>query len=294
VIVNKVQPVHMSSAGRRVAPDERRAVRNAALTPEREHAMSNQSYSLQGKRAVVLGAATGIGRAIALEFLEAGARVLAADIDGEGLAGTVDRAHAAGAQLPVLQVDVADRAATQAAMDTAAGRLGGLDTLVYSVAWVEPTGSVLEIDGADWDRVMAVNLTGAFNAARAVLPHIIAAGGGSITLLGSQLAQVAQPGRAAYCASKGGIVHFARALAVDHAAQGVRVNSLSPGAIATSRLERRFGSVDAAESALGGRHLLGRLGRAEEIATAARFLASDAARFMTGSDLLVDGGYVST
>lgn len=256
--------------------------------------MSEQSFSLDGRRALVLGAATGIGRAIALEFLAAGAHVVAADVDEPGLEGTVAAAHATGSQLPRVVMDVVDRASTDAGVGSAVANLGGLDTLVYSVAWVEPTGNVLEIEPTDWDRVIAVNLTGAFNAVRAALPHIIAAGGGSITLLASQLAQVAQPGRAAYCTSKAGIVHLARALAVDHAEDHVRVNSLSPGAIGTSRLEARFGSVEAAQTALGGKHLLGRLGTAEEIATAARFLASDAARFMTGSDLLVDGGYVST
>jgi NAD(P)-dependent dehydrogenase (short-subunit alcohol dehydrogenase family) len=256
--------------------------------------MPDSSFSLHGKRALVIGAATGIGRAISVEFLAAGARVVAADVNQAGLDGTAAAADDAGGRLETLIMDVTDRDDVDGGVSRSLTLLGGLDTLVYSVACMEPSTTLLELPPEEWDRVMAVNLTGAFNVVRRVLPPMIAGGGGSVILLGSQLARVAQPQRAAYCTSKGGILQLARALAVDHAGDGIRVNSLSPGAVATSRLEQRFGSVAAAQEALGARHVLGRLGTAEEIATAARFLASDAARFMTASDLLVDGGYVAT
>ena len=129
---------------------------------------------------------------------------------------------------------------------------------------------------------------------RAVLPGMIAAGGGNIIHIASQLGRVAAPARVAYCASKGAIIQLAKAMAVDHAAQNIRVNALSPGAVETRRLVLRFGDMDTARRVAGPKHLLNRLGQPDEIAQAALFLASDAASFMTGADMLVDGGYTTT
>jgi NAD(P)-dependent dehydrogenase (short-subunit alcohol dehydrogenase family) len=140
---------------------------------------------------------------------------------------------------------------------------------------------------------LAVNVTGAYLMSRAALPSMIAAGGGSIIHIASQLGRVAAPARAAYCTSKGAIIQLAKAMAVDHAAQNIRVNALSPGAIETRRLIKRFGDMETARRISGPKHLLNRLGQADEIAQAALFLASDAASFMTGADMLVDGGYTT-
>ena len=118
-------------------------------------------------------------------------------------------------------------------------------------------------------------------------------GGGSIIFIASQLGRVGSAGRAAYCATKGGLIQLAKVMAIDHAAQNIRVNTLSPGAVETQRTLKRYGSFAAANEQIGGKHLTGRLGRPEEIAGAAVFLASDAASFVTGSDLLVDGGYTA-
>jgi NAD(P)-dependent dehydrogenase (short-subunit alcohol dehydrogenase family) len=122
---------------------------------------------------------------------------------------------------------------------------------------------------------------------------MIEGGGGSVILIASQLGSVASPGRAVYCAGKGALIQLAKVMAADHAAEGVRVNTLSPGAIETGRLLRRYGDMAEARAALGPKHPMGRLGLPEEIAEAAVFLASDAASFMTGADLLVDGGYTA-
>ena len=121
----------------------------------------------------------------------------------------------------------------------------------------------------------------------------ITRGGGSVILIASQLGRVASPGRAAYCASKGALIQLAKVLAADHAEQGIRANTLSPGAVETRRMLRRWKDMDEARRMMGPKHLLGRLGRPEEIARAAIYLASDASSFMTGSDLLVDGGYTA-
>jgi NAD(P)-dependent dehydrogenase (short-subunit alcohol dehydrogenase family) len=120
---------------------------------------------------------------------------------------------------------------------------------------------------------------------------MIARGGGSIIMIASQLGRVGSPGRAPYCATKGALIQLAKAMAMDHAAQRIRVTTLSPGAVETDRVVYRFGSMEKAREVAGPKHLLGRLGQPEEIASAAVFLASDASSFMTGADLLVDGGY---
>jgi NAD(P)-dependent dehydrogenase (short-subunit alcohol dehydrogenase family) len=164
---------------------------------------------------------------------------------------------------------------------------------MYGAADSDKAATVLELDEATWDRVIRINLTGAFLMAKAAIPAMIARGGGSIIFIASQLGRVASPGRAPYCATKGALIQLAKVLAVDHAAHGIRANTISPGAIATRRMLRRHKDMDEAERMMGPKHLLNRLGRPEEIARAALYLASDASSFMTGSDLLVDGGYTA-
>src|SRR5260370_873474 len=133
----------------------------------------------------------------------------------------------------------------------------------------------------------------AFAKARAAVPLMIAGGGGSIIFIASQLGRVGSAGRAAYCATKGALIQLARVMAIDHAAQNIRVNTLSPGAVETQRTLNRYGSFGAARKHIGAKHLLGRLVRPDEIAGAALFLAGDASRFVTGSYLLVDRGYTA-
>jgi NAD(P)-dependent dehydrogenase (short-subunit alcohol dehydrogenase family) len=251
--------------------------------------------SLDDKVAWVAGAGNGIGRAIAVACARAGAAVLVTDLDPAGLDAT---AAAVTAAIPAARVlarrsDVTRAADSQADVAAAQASFGGLDVLVYCAAAHEPAGTVLELDEAGWELALRVNLTGAFLASKAALPALIARGGGSVVLLASQLGRVASPRRPAYCATKGALIQLARVMAADHAAQGIRVNTLSPGAVETGRLVRRFGDMAAARTALAPKHLLGRLAQPEEIARAALFLASSASSFMTGADLLVDGGYTT-
>jgi NAD(P)-dependent dehydrogenase (short-subunit alcohol dehydrogenase family) len=248
---------------------------------------------LAGKTALVVGAATGIGRAIAHEFAAAGAAVVCADLDGAGAGATAAAIEAAGGRALARRSDVTRAADAEADVGTAVAAFGGLDVLVFGAATHEPTATVLELSEADWNRTLAVNLTGAFLVSRAVLPALRARGGGSIIFIASQLGRVGAAGRPAYCATKGALVQLAKVMAADHARDGVRVNTLSPGAVETGRLLHRYGDMAAARAALGPKHLLGRLGQPEEIARAALFLASDASSFMTGADLLVDGGYTA-
>jgi len=189
--------------------------------------------------------------------------------------------------------DVTRAADARAAVEAAVAGFGGLDILTYCAATNEPTASVIDLDEAWWNTTLAVNLTGAFLASKAALPALIARGGGSVIFIASQLGRVATPGRPAYCATKGALVQLAKAMAVDHARQNIRVNTISPGAVETRRMLHRYGTMEQARATHSPKHLLGRLAQPEEIAQAALFLASDASSFMTGTDLLVDGGYTA-
>jgi NAD(P)-dependent dehydrogenase (short-subunit alcohol dehydrogenase family) len=248
---------------------------------------------LMGKAALIGGAGGGICRAIAVAFAEAGAAVACCDIDPEAAAETAQQVTAAGGRAVSQACDVASEAATRDVADAAYDAFGRLDILVHGAAPHDPSGTIVETSLADWQRVLDINLTGAFLLSRAAVPHMIAGGGGSIVFIASQLGRVGSPGRAAYCATKGALIQLAKVMAIDHAPQNIRVNTLSPGAVETQRTLNRYGSFAAANRAIGPKHLLGRLGRPEEIAGAAVYLASDAASFVTGSDLLVDGGYTA-
>jgi NAD(P)-dependent dehydrogenase (short-subunit alcohol dehydrogenase family) len=247
------------------------------------------AFSLRGKTAVVTGAGGGIGTAIALAFAEAGARVACVDLNQpEETAATT---RAAGADALSLACDVSDENRTLAVAAEIEARWGSVHILVNGASNDDPTGSVLEIGLSDWNRLFAVQVTGSYLMSRAMLPAIIKSGGGSIILIASQLGHVGAAGRPGYCAAKGALVQLAKAMALDHAADKVRVNSLSPGAIETRRMLIRHGDLETAKMYNAPKHALGRIGQPVEIARGALFLASDASSFMTGADLLIDGGY---
>jgi NAD(P)-dependent dehydrogenase (short-subunit alcohol dehydrogenase family) len=248
---------------------------------------------LAGKAALIAGAGGGICRAIALAFANAGAAVACVDIDAAAATETARLVSEAGGRSWSHACDVASESQTLAVAAAAHQELGRLDTLVSGAAPQDPSGTIIETSLADWQRVLDINLTGAFLLSRAVLPMMIAGGGGSIIFIASQLGRVGSAGRAAYCSTKGALIQLAKVIAIDHAADNVRVNTLSPGAVETQRTLRRYNSFAVANQTLGAKHLTGRLGRPDEIAGAAVFLASDAASFVTGSDLLVDGGYTA-
>ena len=255
--------------------------------------MIDSGFTLEKKVAIVVGAANGIGRATALAYAAAGAGVACADIEEPGAKTTAAEIEARGGHAMPVHLDVTDGASCRAAVAATVARFGGLDGLMYGAADNDPAATVLEMDEAAWDRTVRINLTGAFLMVKAALPPMIARGGGSVILIASQLGRVGAAARPAYCATKGALIQLARSLAIDHAAQGIRANTLSPGAIETRRMLLRHRDLDEARRMLGPKHLLGRLGQPEEIARAAVYLASDASTFVTGSDLLVDGGYTA-
>jgi NAD(P)-dependent dehydrogenase (short-subunit alcohol dehydrogenase family) len=248
---------------------------------------------LAGKAALISGAGGGICRAIAAAFAGAGASVACADIDLESAKETARLVEAAGGRALAQYCNVADEAEVRAVTKGANDYFGRLDILVSGAAPHDPGGPVTETPLAEWQMVVDINLTGAFLLSKAALPYMIAGGGGSIIFIASQLGRVGSAGRAAYCATKGALIQLAKVIAIDHADQKIRCNALSPGAVETQRTLRRYNSFEIANETLGAKHLTRRLGKPEELAQAAVFLASDAASFVTGSDLLVDGGYTA-
>lgn len=244
---------------------------------------------LEGQVVLISGAASDIGVAIAGRCVAEGAKVVCADLDGEA---AVRVAAQWGTAALGVSCDVTDIDSARAAVELAGTRFGRLDGYVHNAAAPWHEGSVVDLPVDAWHTEMDVTLTGAFVMSKFVVP-LMSATGGAIVLIASQLGHVAASRSVAYCAAKAGLIHLARLMAVDHADAHVRVNSLSPGAVRTGRLARSWGDLDAAEAALAPAHLLGRIGRPEEIASSTTFLLSADASFITGTDLLVDGGYTA-
>ena len=254
---------------------------------------------LLGKVAVVTGSAGGIGGAIARAMASAGARVVVSDVQpGDG---TVSQIEQAGGEAAFLSCDVSDPTQVQALVDGTVERFGGLDILVNNAGIAGGTGSAHELDLADWNRALAVNLTGPFLCTHFALPHLLASGAGRIVNIASTYGLIGAPEAPAYCASKGGLVNLTRQLAVDYSGQGIRVNAICPGYIDTDMGGHRAAlggaaSLEARErrEAAAARQPIGRQAQAEEVASVAVFLASDASSFMTGSIVTVDGGCTTT
>lgn len=252
---------------------------------------------LESKAALVTGT-TGIGRAIALRFAEAGASVLAFGIDEQANRELAEEASRRSLNLRVEHGDVADPQSVRKLVESAVRQLGGVDILVNAAA-IHPFGNVLETGPETWNRCMAVNVGGIYLLARTVIPEMKKRGGGVILNLASVQGYACQQGVAAYAASKGAIHSLTRALALDHAADRIRVNSISPGSVKTPMLARSAdhfspgASHEEVFARFGAAHPLGRIGTPEEVAELALFLASDKAGFCTGSDFLVDGGLLA-
>lgn len=243
---------------------------------------------LAGKVIMITGAASGIGLSIARRCIDEGASVVCGDKSDDAIS---DLAEALGPHAVAVICDVCDQRSVARSVDAVRNRFGRLDGLVHNAAAPSLDGTVVDLSEEQWRLEIGVSLTGAFLAAKFAVPLMAASGGGSVVLIASQFGHVATGKAVAYCAAKAGLIHLAKAMAIDHAAEGIRANSLSPGAVATARLLQRWPDLEAAGKALGPAHLLNRIAQPEEIAAAAAFLLSDDASFVTGTDLLVDGGY---
>ncbi len=246
---------------------------------------------LEGKVGIITGAVRGIGRATAERFSAEGASLVLADIDGDGIEKTAAEISAGGGNVVGQRCDVSDAASCEAVVKRALDEFGKLNVLMNNAAYFIGKNTVEEVDIAEWRRAIDVNLTGPMLMSKYAIPAMRASNGGSIIHVASQLGSVGKPMRSDYCAVKGGLIQMARSMAADHVGDNIRVNSLSPGPIGTERIFERSGSEEAAQQESGALTLMGRVGLPTEIANAALFLASDESSFMTGDDLLVDGGY---
>jgi NAD(P)-dependent dehydrogenase (short-subunit alcohol dehydrogenase family) len=241
--------------------------------------------------AVITGGSSGLGRAGARRFAAAGAKVAIGALQPDQGAEVAGEITAAGGEAFYQDTDVRNPADVEALVSAAERRWGRIDVL-YASAGVMPVGSAPDTSEDDYQLAVDVNLGGCFRLAKYGIPALARAGGGSVVLTGSEIGIRGASGAAAYCASKGAVVNLTRALAIDSAPLGVRVNCLCPGPIDTPMLRAWFQTGDPAEleRTQVAPLLLGRLGRPEEIAEAAFFLASDASSYMTGAVFVVDGG----
>jgi meso-butanediol dehydrogenase / (S,S)-butanediol dehydrogenase / diacetyl reductase len=232
-----------------------------------------------GRRALVTGAGSGIGEAIARGLHAEGAEVVLADRAGDRVAAL---AGELGERAEARTLDVRDE-------DAVAGATGGLDVLA-NVAGIGSTTSAPDTALDVWEDVFAVNARGTFLCCKHAIPGMIERGGGAIVNMGSVAGLVGLRNRAAYCASKGAVIALTRALAIDHVGDGIRVNAVCPGTVDSPWVRRLVEDVGESLDALRARQPMGRLGTPDEIAQAVLYLASDAAAFVTGSALVIDGG----
>jgi meso-butanediol dehydrogenase / (S,S)-butanediol dehydrogenase / diacetyl reductase len=249
----------------------------------------------ENKVAIVTGT-TGIGRAIAKKLAAGGASVMACGIDAT--ANRELQLESAGDKLRVELCDVSSPEQVEAMVAKTVAQFGGLDLIANSAA-IHPFGNTIETDPETWNRCMAVNLGSVYLLSHFGIPEMTKRGGGSIVVVASVQGHACQRGVAAYTASKGGLLALTRSLALDHAADRIRVNSISPGSIHTPMLEKAAAHfspdlpVKAVIERFGTAHPLGRVGTADEVAELAAFLLSDRSAFCTGGDYLIDGGLLA-
>jgi meso-butanediol dehydrogenase / (S,S)-butanediol dehydrogenase / diacetyl reductase len=249
-------------------------------------------------RVAIVTGTTGIGRAIAIRLAAGGASVIACGIETGANEELTCDANKTGLDLRVEHCDVSQAEQVQAVVRKAIAAYGGLDIIVNSAA-IHPFGNAVETSPETWDRCMKINLGGIFLLAHFGIPELKKRGGGAIVNIASVQGHACQRGVVAYATSKGGVLSLTRALALDHAADHIRVNSISPGSVRTPMLARSAAHfapelpTEKAFDRFGAAHPVGRIGTVEEVAELAAFLASEKAAFCTGGDYLVDGGLLA-
>ncbi|AFC28336.1 short-chain dehydrogenase/reductase SDR [Paenibacillus mucilaginosus 3016] len=250
---------------------------------------------LDGKIILITGSGSGIGKSSALLFAREGAVVIVNDLAEDKGQETVEEIRSEGGQAVFVQADVTKPESVQRLVDTVIGTYGRIDVL-FNNAGISGVGAIHEVEPEQWDRVIEVNIRGVFLPSKYVLPHMMARREGSIINMSSCIAEIGLARRASYSATKGAVLALTKSMQVDYAPYNIRVNALLPGTILTPFVEdylrKSYDNPEAGYESLKKRQLSGDLGRPEDVAKAALFLASDESKFMMGSPLYIDGGVV--
>ncbi len=246
---------------------------------------------LKSKVALITGGGSGIGRSTCLLFAQEGAKVVVADYVADGGSETVRQIKAAGGEASFVLTDVAKSADVQNMIATTVKTYGRVDVLFNNAGIEGPSSKIANYKEEDWDRVIAIDLTAVYLGMKYVIPEMLKQGGGVIISTASVAGIVGFPGSGAYAAAKAGVINMTRMVALEYADKNIRVNCICPGIIETPMVDRVVGnrSKDRVIKA----EPIGRLGRPEDIANAALFLASDESSFATGAPFIIDGGYVA-
>lgn len=248
---------------------------------------------LEGKTTVITGSGSGIGKSSALLFAKEGAEVVVVDRDVDKGKETVEEVQSAGGRAVFIKADVTDPDSVKSMVDEVITGFGRIDVL-FNNAGISGIGMLHEIEPEDWDRIMSVNVKGVYLPSKYAVPHMMKAEYGSIINMSSCIAEIGLARRASYAATKGAVLALTKSMQVDYASYNIRVNAILPGTIFTPFVENylrtAYDDPEAAIASLKTRQLSGDLGRPEDVANAALFLASDESKFMMGSPLYIDGG----
>jgi NAD(P)-dependent dehydrogenase (short-subunit alcohol dehydrogenase family) len=252
--------------------------------------MPNGNGSFAGKVAFVTGAANGIGRAAALAFAREGAGVVIADVSEQGNQETARMVEEAGGRALAVRCDVSRAEDVKAALDKAVEAFGRLDCAFNNAGVEQPITATADLTEEEWDRIVSINLRGVFLCMKHEIPLMLRQGGGAIVNTSSGAGVKGFAGQAAYCAAKYGIVGLSKAAALDYAKSNIRINAVCPGIIETPMMDRFSGGTPEGRARVIAQEPIGRMGKPEEIAAAVIWLCSDAAAFIVGHAMVIDGG----